>query len=182
MSVNVLVAYATKYGSTAGIAAKIGNVLNDRGMRVDVCPMSDVEDLSAYDAFVLGSAVYIGRIRKDARRFLKTNVSTLSSRPTWLFSSGPTDEDEEFDVRMSGWYAPASVRELVATIKPREKRVLSGAIDPTRTSGLDKWMLDRVGAKQVDARDWNEIAEWADEIALDLTPVATTASTAAAQR
>jgi menaquinone-dependent protoporphyrinogen oxidase len=179
---NVLVAYATKYGSTAGVAAKIGNILASHGHRVDVRPVTDVYDPASYDAIVLGSAVYIGRIRRDARRFLKENLETLSATPTWLFTSGPTDVEEEFDPRMSGWYAPASVRGALTAIKPRDKRVFAGAIDPVRTSGLDKWMLDRVGAKQVDARDWNEISDWADDIAAGLAEIAMPEETVAAQR
>ena len=60
MENNVLVAYASKYGATKEIAEKIGEVLQDAGCSVDVHSVSDVKDLSGYQAVVLGSAAYIG--------------------------------------------------------------------------------------------------------------------------
>ncbi|MDH7485767.1 MAG: hypothetical protein QHJ81_05760 [Anaerolineae bacterium] len=38
MNKQVLVAYATKYGATAEIAAKIGGVLRQAGLSADVLP------------------------------------------------------------------------------------------------------------------------------------------------
>ena len=66
MDKQVLVAYATKYGATAEIAEKIGEVLRQAGLPTDVLPVDRVGDLSAYKAVVLGSAVYIGQWRKEA--------------------------------------------------------------------------------------------------------------------
>ncbi len=62
MDVQVLVAFATKYGATAEIADKIGQVLRESGLPADVLPVDSVGDLTRYDAVVLGSAVYAGRI------------------------------------------------------------------------------------------------------------------------
>ena len=57
----ILVAYATKYGATAEIAEKIGQVLRQAGLRTDVLPANRVGNLTSYKAVVLGSAVYIGK-------------------------------------------------------------------------------------------------------------------------
>ena len=71
METRVLVVYATKYGATAGIAEKIGQVLQEAGLSVDVQPADQAGDPTAYQAVVLGSAVYVGRWRKEAARYLK---------------------------------------------------------------------------------------------------------------
>ena len=42
----VLVTYATRSGSTAGIAEAIAKTLADKGLPVDVCPMHEVKDIS----------------------------------------------------------------------------------------------------------------------------------------
>lgn len=60
MDTQVLVTYATKYGETAKIAEKIGQVLRQAGLRTDVLPTDRVSNLHSYKAVVLGSAVYIG--------------------------------------------------------------------------------------------------------------------------
>jgi menaquinone-dependent protoporphyrinogen oxidase len=61
MEIQVLVAYATKYGATAEIAEKKGQVLRKAGLRADVLSADRVSDLAPYNAVVLGSAVYIGQ-------------------------------------------------------------------------------------------------------------------------
>ncbi len=88
METRVLVAYATKYGATAGIAEKIGQVLREAGLAVDVKPAGQAGDPGGYQAVVLGSAVYIGRWRKEAAHYLKANEKALAQRPVWLFNSG----------------------------------------------------------------------------------------------
>jgi menaquinone-dependent protoporphyrinogen oxidase len=55
----VLVAYASKYGSTKGIADFIGEKLRQQGIRVDVQEVRSVKNAGDYDAFVIGSAVYM---------------------------------------------------------------------------------------------------------------------------
>ena len=73
-------AYATKYGATAEIAEKIGQVLRQAGLQTDVLPADRVSDLSPYRAVILGSAVYMFQWRKEAARFLKP------TRKHWLSS------------------------------------------------------------------------------------------------
>jgi menaquinone-dependent protoporphyrinogen oxidase len=61
MDKKILVAYATKYGSTAEIAQKIGEVLINSGLDTDILPIDRVRDLDLYQAIIVGSAVYIGQ-------------------------------------------------------------------------------------------------------------------------
>ena len=94
MDIQVLVAYATKYGATAEIPEKIGQVLRQAGLRADVLPADRVSDLTPYKAVVLGSAVYAGQWRKEAATFLEANEKKLTEQSVWLFSSGPTGEGD----------------------------------------------------------------------------------------
>ena len=52
-------------------------------------------DLAGYDAFVLGSAAYIGHWRKEAIELARRLEQERGERPVWLFSSGPLGEDAE---------------------------------------------------------------------------------------
>jgi len=83
------VAYASKHGSTAEIAEAIGDELRAAGRTVDVRDAGEVTDLAGYDAVVLGSATYMRRWRREARRFLRHHASALADCPFWVFSSGP---------------------------------------------------------------------------------------------
>src|SRR5271157_2976985 len=89
MPLRVLVAYATKYDSTRGIAEFIAKGLQRYGTEVDVRKVGEASNLGDYDAFVIGSAIYMFHWLKDAREFVSENRVVLSSRPVWLFSSGP---------------------------------------------------------------------------------------------
>ena len=89
MDNQVLVTYASKYGATAEIAEKIGEVLGQAGLHTDVQPVEEVSDLTPYKAVILGSAVYIGRWRRSAVKFLEANENLLAERMVWFFSSGP---------------------------------------------------------------------------------------------
>ena len=114
MNTQILVAYATKYGATAEIAEKIGQVLREAGLRTDVLPVDRVSDLSPYQAVVLGSAVYIGKWRKEAVKFLQANEKALAEKLVWLFSSGPTGVFKVF--RWTGWFGLAGVIFIIIEI------------------------------------------------------------------
>jgi menaquinone-dependent protoporphyrinogen oxidase len=164
MSVKVLVAYATKHGATAEIAERIGEVLEQAGVSAEVRPVGQVKDLDAYGAVVLGSAVYIGRWRKEASKFVKVNENQLSRVPVWIFSSGPTGKGDPVELTQ-GWRLPKSLEPIIDRIKPREIVVLHGGIDPRKMKGLERWMIDKVGAAAEDSRDWKSIETWAGAIA-----------------
>ena len=86
----VLVIHASRHGGTRGIAERIVEVLRTEGLQVDVAAADAVVDLRRdTDAFVIGSGVYMGRWLTEALDFIQRNQGTLSTRPVWLFSSGP---------------------------------------------------------------------------------------------
>jgi menaquinone-dependent protoporphyrinogen oxidase len=89
MAATVLVAFATKHGSTKAIAQAVGSKLHSAGLRVRVLPASVVRDLSDYDAVVVGSAIYHNQWLWDGFRFVRRLKGQLRERPVWLFSSGP---------------------------------------------------------------------------------------------
>lgn len=164
MNTKVLVAYATKYGATAGIADKIGEVLAQAGLEVEVLPVDRVKDLSPYQAVVLGSATYIGRWRKAAAKFLKYHEKMLADKHVWLFSSGPTEQGD-IENLMKGWRFPKSLQPIADRIQPKDITIFHGATDIEKLSWIDKWMIKKVKAPIGDFRDWEAITNWAKAIA-----------------
>jgi menaquinone-dependent protoporphyrinogen oxidase len=167
METGVLVAYGTKYGATAEIAEKIGQVLEKSGLQADVLPADQVSDPAAYQAVVLGSAVYIGRWRREVVKFIKTNEGVLMGQAVWLFSSGPTGEGDPVEL-VQGWRFPGSLQPVVDRIEPRDIAVFHGAVDVSKLSFLEKWMLRNVQSPIGDFRDWEAITSWAEDIAASL--------------
>ena len=114
MSKAVLVAYASKHGATAEMAAAIGDALRRAGLTVEVMPMEDAPPPWGFAAVVLGSAVYAGSWRKEAESYLEHNADALAQRPVWLFSSGPTGEGDAAEL------APMAAKQWTAQFNPVE--------------------------------------------------------------
>jgi menaquinone-dependent protoporphyrinogen oxidase len=167
METGVLVAYASKYGATAEIAEKIGEVLRQAGLSADVRPADQVHDVSAYQAVILGSAVYIGRWRKQAGNFLKTHDQALTKMPVWLFSSGPTGEGDPVEL-LKGWRIPGGLEPVADRIQPRDIAVFHGAVFPEKLNFIQRWMIKNVKSPTGDFRDWDAITAWAEGIAAEL--------------
>jgi len=164
MDIQILVAYATKYGATAEIAEKIGQVLRLAGLRTDVLPVADVSDLTSYKAVLLGSAVYIGKWRKEAVKFLQANEKMLAERQVWLFSSGPTGEGDAVELT-EGWRFPKAQQPLADRIRPRDIAIFHGYVNMKKLNFIDKWMAKNVEVPLGDFRDWEAITSWATDIA-----------------
>ena len=164
MDNQVLVVYATKYGATAEIAEKIGQVLRQAGLRTDVLPADRVSDLTPYKAVVLGSAVYIGKWRKEAVKFLQANEKMLAERQVWLFSSGPTGEGDPVEL-LEGWRFPKAQQPIADRIQPRDIAVFHGDVNTKKLNFIEKWMIKNVKAPVGDFRDWEAITSWATAIA-----------------
>jgi len=160
----VLVAFASKYGATAEIANRIGQIIRKAGMKVDVLPVDRVTDLSQYKAVVIGSAVYIGQWRKEAVKFITQNEKLLTERQVWIFSSGPTGEGDPMKL-VSDWKYPAKLKPVIESMHPNDITVFHGLIDMKRLNFLEKFMINRVKAAGGDFRKWASIDEWASGIA-----------------
>lgn len=170
---NVLVAYATRHGATAGIADRIAATLRGQGIDADAVPVADAGRVEDYDAVVIGGAAYMFHWLKDATAFAKRHQHALQERPVWLFSSGPlgTDETDEEgqDVREAA--RPKEFEELVQLLGPRGEQVFFGAYDPEQKPiGLGEKLTRMMPASKDalpagDFRDWQRIDAWAKDIA-----------------
>ncbi|MBN1314968.1 MAG: flavodoxin domain-containing protein [Anaerolineales bacterium] len=164
MDKQVLVTYASKHGGTAGIAKKIGQVLAESGLQVDVVATKQVKELASYGAVVLGSGVYIGKWVKDALKFAQANESALAAVPVWFFSSGPTGEGDPVEL-LKGWRIPSDLQPLADRIQPRDMAVFHGVVDVTMLNFIEKFMIKQVNSPVGDFRDWDAITAWAETIA-----------------
>jgi menaquinone-dependent protoporphyrinogen oxidase len=158
----VLVIAASKHGSTAEIATALGEALAHRGISATVADAGDVADLEEYDAVVLGSAVYAGRWRKEARELAETHGSFLASRPVWLFSSGPVGDP------LKPEEDPVDVKQIIAIVGARGHRVFAGKIDKSRLSLAEKAIVMSLKVAEGDYRDFGAVTAWAGEIADEL--------------
>lgn len=166
----VLVAYASKRGSTAEIAEAVAKTLAEADFEVDCRESEDISDISPYDAVVLGSAVYMKRWRGEARRFLRKHSKQLAERPLWVFSSGPIGDPDEPE--KPEWAEPPKIVKTVEGLGARDHVVFGGRL-PTEPHGpIEKAMVSGIPAEFHDRRDWDQIRSWAEEIASELASAA----------
>lgn len=77
---NVMVAYASKHGSTKGIADFIGERLRNHGLGVDFRDVKNLRNPEDYEAFVVGIAICMFQWMKEAREFVSRNRAILSNQ------------------------------------------------------------------------------------------------------
>lgn len=176
MSESILVAYATRYGSTQEIAEKVAATLREGGLAVDIQPMREVQTLDGYAAVVLGAPIYIGRWHKDAHQFLSRHQTALTQRPVAIFALGPIgiDENEMHSSRAQlseelgkyPWLAAIAVGVFVGKYDPTKLHLRDRLI-----ASLPASPLYQMPAR--DGRDWAAIRAWASNLAVELQPALT---------
>ena len=167
MDKKVLIAFATKHGATKEIAVRISQALNATGVAADLRSAEDVVDLPAYDAFVIGSAVYAGQWRKEAAELLESGEPAFLGKPVWLFSSGPTGEGDPAAL-MNGWTFPESLKPVAERIDPEDIAFFGGRLELDKLNLAEKILVKGIKAPIGDFRDWEAIDDWAAGIASSL--------------
>jgi len=158
----ILVAVASRHGSTREIGDAVAEVLRDSGFGVDVADPDDVESIDPYQAVMLGSSVYVGRWAASARALVDRCASGLTRRPVWLFSSGPvgTPLAPESD--------PEEIAGILARIRARGHRTFPGRLDTGCLGLAERAAVALLQAEQGDFRVWPDVEDWASAIAADL--------------
>lgn len=167
----ILIAVASKHGSTREIAEAISEELWGARYQADVRDVREVDDLGAYDAVVIGSAVFLGNWMSEARAFVERNRMKLSSMPVWLFSSGPIIFGDGEEVPPASADEPRHLDRLLEATGARDHRVFGGKLDRRQLNVMERLSVRAVKAKDGDYRNWNDIREWARGIASALSDV-----------
>lgn len=154
----VLVASASRHGSTAAISEAITAALAAHGLEVHQLPLQRVASVEPYDAVVVGSAVYMGRWLKPARDFITRHAHDLRAKPVWLFSSGPVGGRGE-----AGSIPDADA--AMAVVEARGHEVFAGRLDVDAMAGAERLLVKAMRGRSSDDRDWDAIRAWADGIA-----------------
>jgi menaquinone-dependent protoporphyrinogen oxidase len=160
MNGSVLVAYATKRGSTPEVAEMVATTLREQGFEVELREAAAVEDVDRYSGIVLGGALYMGRWQADAQNFLRRHRRVLATLPFAAFGMGPRTL-EEHDIA-SSWTQLAHELAKAPEVVPVSVAIFGGVVDPAKL----RFPLNRMPA--TDARDWEEIRSWATHLAGEL--------------
>ena len=154
----VLVAFATRHGSTREVAESIACTLKAFAADVEFGEAREVRSQPGHGPgqarrwtlVVLGAPLYSGRWHRDAHRFLRRHRKELADVPVAVFGMGPRKDDvlawersrTQLDRALAkhSWLTPTAVM-VFGGVDPPDKR-------PRR-----------------DLRDWTKIDAWAASIA-----------------
>lgn len=169
MTDTILVTYATRAGSTAGVAEAIARTLKEGGAAVEVLPVAEVTDLAPYRAIVVGSAIQGGAWLPEALDFLRAQRAALAGKPVATFTVCMTMamKNEQARQHVADWTAP--VRALVSPVR---EGYFAGVLDLNKVPSLANRLKFRISIllgvwSAGDNRDWAAIRAWAE----DLRPV-----------
>lgn len=162
MTNKILVAYASKAGSTGGVAEAIGQTLADSNTEVEVRLMKDVTALTSYRAVVAGSAIRGGEWLEEAMQFVQTHQSTLAQKPFAAFLVCTTLAYSA--TKASRQKVAAYLEPVRALVKPASEGLFAGVLDYSKLPLIDGLILRAMGDRPGDYRDWNAIRAWAESL------------------
>jgi menaquinone-dependent protoporphyrinogen oxidase len=156
----ILVAYASKKGSTAEIAQAMGKEIRAAGHLVDVTEMKSVSSVGGYNAVVIGGPFYMGKVT-DMGKFIGRYRDALAKVPLAAFAVGlaplgkdPADKEN----------AMKKLQKTLEPLTPVAMTIFAGRLDPAKLSWFQKWITQKVKSPVGDFRDWTAIAAWAREL------------------
>jgi len=167
MDNKILVTYASRTGSTAGVAEAIGKTLAEGGAQVDVLPMQQVKELAPYRAVVAGSAIRGAKWLPEAMQFVQTHQAELASKPFATFLVCMTlamPSGEKYRPHVADMLQP--VRALV---RPVSEGLFAGILDISKVPSIGDKIKFRLSVtmgvwSQGDHRDWDAIRAWAEDL------------------
>lgn len=160
----ILVTYATRTGSTAGVAQRIAEALRRQGETVSLRQFSDVNTLEPYKAVVVGSAIRAGKWLPEATEFVEAHRQELSRRPTAYFEVCMTlREDTPRNRAIVKSYFEAMLNKF-PEIKPVDFGMFAGKVDFSKLPFGIRTMFRIFRSPQGDWRDWKAIDAWAHDL------------------
>lgn len=161
MTDTILVAYATRYGSTAEVAEAVGDELRKAGAEVDVQPIDDIQGLSRYQAVIIGSPIYMGKWLPEAQVFVERHQQHLRGIPVAYFAVGLTVAGGTPDAIRK---AEASMGQVRMLVNPVDIGIFPGRLESSRLSVADRAITKLIRAKTGDFRDWEAVRAWAQAL------------------
>jgi menaquinone-dependent protoporphyrinogen oxidase len=161
----ILVAYASRCGTTGGVAEAIGRTLCDAGFDVDTRLAKHVEDVSPYSAVVLGSAINRASWLPEAIEFAQRNSGALKGLPVAYFLTCITLYKDTAETRKIAQSYMEPVLKAAPAVRPVDSGFFVGVLDYSTMNVVVRMVMKskmkEKGVPEGDFRNWNAITSWA---------------------
>ena len=129
-----IILYATKHGAAADIAGRIAAQI-DGAVTFDL-KQGGIPALADFDCVIVGSSIYAGTFRKEAKAFIAQNADELCKKKLGLFISGMSDGegDDAFKANVPEGVLQAAVA----------KGSLGGAFNPKKANFFERLIMKAV--------------------------------------
>ncbi len=155
----ILVAYATRAGSTAEVADAIGKKLAAGGALVDVKPVEKVQSIDGYLGVVLGSAIRRGAVLPEVTDFVKSHKDELGKIPVAYFIVCMILRENTEESRKK---AASYLDSLRAEVNAVDTGMFAGKLDYSKLNFVDAFVVEHIiDTPEGDLRDWQKINDWA---------------------
>jgi menaquinone-dependent protoporphyrinogen oxidase len=134
--------YATKHGAAGEVAKRIAAKIG--ASELFNLKQKDIPMLNQFDCVIIGSSVYAGMIRGEAKRFVKNNADVLKSKRLGLFLSCMNTSDDSKYFEMN--FPPEIVRLAKA------KECMGGIFDPQKAGAIGRFIM-KIAAKKTEYTD-----------------------------
>ncbi|MEG0829224.1 MAG: flavodoxin domain-containing protein [Anaerovoracaceae bacterium] len=132
---NVLIAYASKTGTTEKCAKILKALVDD----ATLCNLAKEKPaLNEYNFIIIGGSIRMGKLHKSAKEFITKNKDTLMDKKTAYFICNCFPDNVE-DIIQKNIPADLLKKAIVASS-------FGGEIDPTKQKGMDK-LITKIVAK-----------------------------------
>ncbi len=162
---SVLVAYATRHSSTAGVAENIADVLCGLNHKVDLRYVENVTSIEDYDAVIVGSGIYEFNWLPVATDFIERFKQPLASKPVaYFFGCAGLKKDTAANQEAVLIYINPVLFKY-PDIVPVDIGRFGGSVDLSRLDDFETKIINFIGVtKNEDWRDWAKIGAWAEKV------------------
>ncbi len=161
---NVLVAFATKGGTTQSIAERIGARLTAAGHQATVVPVQDNPDPRAYEAVIVGSGILANSVYSASGKWLTARKSHLVGRRVAVFVTCLSVMSEDGQEHESAIRFPDQLASVLPQ-PPVASTVFPGSYDPKSRTWWERVIMGLIRSPKGDFTDWDKVDAWAEDLA-----------------
>ena len=134
-----LIVFATKHGTTREVAERIAARIE--GAAIHDLKKDGSPPLDSYDCVIIGSSLYAGAIRREAKAFMAKSTNALHGKKVGLFLCGMEASGAQ------GFFNANFPKEILQIAKTTA--FTGGIFDPQKASAFERLVIKIVTKKSV---------------------------------